>query len=315
MKKAGHDLLRLAAGAGAAAALLISLCGCAGGAGKDDGSGSAIPPPAAATGRPETVRPAAAPNATTHPAEFLPIARYSLTTSDTELLEKARAQKVRTCMAGYGLTLPTQPPITADDTDRRYGVTVADDVADFGYHAPTHPMPSALPLTRDQRLALSGPEGIGKPADTAVALAGHPVLAGGCQQQALDAVFGDRTPLPGSDVAAGISHDGYQQSMRDPAVVKAFGTWSACMKTKGFGYADPVRAAAAFTGPAPTAKEKKVAAADAACKQQVGLVPVWFQAETRAEDALIAPQTAVLAPVLARHEQQIANARAILGRG
>lgn len=257
--------------------------------------------------------PSKPPDPAIQPSLFLPIARYSLSDADAALLDKAVDISIGQCMAGFGMTWKPSSPGAQDQADRRYGVIAADEAARYGYHQAPQPADSKPSLSPDEQVALIGPAAVGKPADAVVRIKGRTVPSGGCQQQGQQAVRPEAAPLPGSDVASGISGDGYQQSIKDPTVQKVFRSWSQCMKAGGYSYADPLRAVDAFASAAKvTQQEKAVAATDVACKEQVHLVTVWLAAESRIERAMITPRTAVLAPVLTRHHQQVARAEAII---
>lgn len=262
--------------------------------------------------------PAPSPDPTTAPSLFLPIAKYSLSPSDELLLGRATNAVIETCMARFGLTWKATPYVTPPSgsiQDRRYGVTSGADAAVNGYHLPAAAPPAHPKESPDERLALIGPEAIGRPAGSAVELSGRKVPLGGCQGEAQRAVDGAPGALPAAEVASRISGESYRASLADPAVQKVFAAWSACMRTRGFSYRDPISAIGSFSDKAATAAEKKVATADVLCKQRTNLVPVWFASDARVQRTMIAPQAAVLAAILTRHHQQVARARAILGAG
>ncbi|MGH3974569.1 MAG: hypothetical protein ACRDS9_14755 [Pseudonocardiaceae bacterium] len=76
----------------------------------------------------------------------------------------------------------------------------------------------------------------------------------------------------------------FQASLEEPQVVQAFGTWSSCMKVKGFRYSDPFAPfgdAAWAESRRPSAQEIIVAQADVRCKQKTDLVSIWSDVEER----------------------------------
>ncbi|WP_433891804.1 hypothetical protein [Streptomyces sp. CA-111067] len=292
--------------------LMGAVAGCAG-AGR---SAATQVLPSAATAATASVPPA---SPTNQPSLFLPIAKYSLAADDSLLLDEAVNVLIGHCMARFGFAWTGEkasPVVPGAVQDRRYGLTAATDPAANGYHLPPNPKPSLPKLSADERLALIGPDLMGRTAGATVRFKGRAVPPDGCQggaQRTMDQ--GMTTPLPGSAVASDISAQSFEKSQQDPAVRRAFTAWSGCMKAKRFSYPDPLHAGDEFTGKTASAKEKKAAVADVACKRKTNLSRVWFDAETRIQRALIAPKTAVLAPVLARHQQQVARARAILAKG
>ncbi|CAG7647438.1 hypothetical protein [Actinacidiphila bryophytorum] len=305
----------------AAVLLLASAAGCGGHAGPAHPrtrTTAAAPATTDGAAKANGIAPAPSPDPATAPSLFLPIARYSLSPSDELLLGRATNAVIEKCMARFGLSWKPAPFVTPPSgviQDRRYGVTSGADAAVNGYHLPAAAPPAHPKESPHERLALIGPEAIGDPAGSTVELSGRKVPVGGCQGEAQRAVDGDPGALPASEVASRISGESYRASLADPAVQKVFAAWSACMRTRGFSYRDPISAIGSFSEKTASAAEKKVATADVLCKQRTDLVPVWFASDARVQRTMIAPQSAVLATILTRHHQQVARAKAILGAG
>ncbi|MDR3361168.1 MAG: hypothetical protein LBO20_11145 [Bifidobacteriaceae bacterium] len=112
----------------------------------------------------------------------------------------------------------------------------------------------------------------------------------------------------------------------DAGVAAAAAEWSKCMAEDGYRYANPEEPFAefagftlvdgnpvrAYTSMAAGAEEKRVAAADGACKEKVGFWDAVKEAEAAAEKAAGAEMRSDLDTVLAAHERKAQNAEAIL---
>ncbi|MFD5620354.1 hypothetical protein [Streptomyces yangpuensis] len=92
--------------------------------------------------------------------------------------------------------------------------------------------------------------------------------------------------------------------MRLPAVTKALAEWSQCMDGKGHkGLTTPFDAAnrVPHVVGRPSPEEIAIAVAEVDCKQQTGLVDVWFKEESRLQTALVAQHLGRLDPIRSRN--------------
>ncbi|MFJ1600279.1 hypothetical protein [Streptomyces sp. NPDC088261] len=99
----------------------------------------------------------------------------------------------------------------------------------------------------------------------------------GCTAEAQRQLYGDlRAWFTVSTVARTLDEQRRRQVINDRAFTKAVGTWSHCMKERGFTYDSPGQARAAFmndggTRTAPGRKEIRTAAAEVRCADLTGL--------------------------------------------
>jgi hypothetical protein len=106
----------------------------------------------------------------------------------------------------------------------------------------------------------------------------------------------------------------WEQSKRDPRVVRAFRAWSVCMREHGFRYADPVvvNGDERWQSAAPSATEIATATADVACKRQTNLVDVWFGFEAAAQRRAISGHEREFQALRVAKQRLLANARALI---
>ncbi|MBJ6641345.1 hypothetical protein H4K36_32280 [Streptomyces sp. DHE7-1] len=228
----------------------------------------------------------------------LPLEAYMQTYSDTVTLDTATRHLQEKCMAGYGFDVKltvagaTPPPNDNDaNMERRYGLTDRATAAKYGYGLPDaltdQPRQKVPSLTETQVEVLTGH---GKPTKAGadgsfVAKAapktynGKKIPAKGCVGYAAEKIG---KPAADFQLVSELNGRSFLESMRVPAVKKAMGAWSQCMKGKGYEAATPTESAelVPHTDPA-SQKEIDVALAEIDCKQRTGLVNVWFKAETK----------------------------------
>jgi hypothetical protein len=100
-----------------------------------------------------------------------------------------------------------------------------------------------------------------------------------------------------------LPNEGPPTPVSDSRYVSVVNDWSACMKTRGFTYADPLSAIAderwRFELSGPSSAQKATAAADIACKQQTNLVAKAAAIQAAYDQAYITSHRAELAAVSA----------------
>ncbi|MET8584827.1 hypothetical protein ABZX39_28715 [Streptomyces collinus] len=246
----------------------------------------------------------------------LPIAAYSLTPAQSELIQSAEQKLEQKCLARYGISYSfTRQPET-HSADRRYGLSSPDEASAYGYHLPPSPRASDPPIPPGMLTVLRGGDDRGR-SGKQVTYHGKAVPKGGCRAEAFGRVEGKYARPDISAVAAGIADGSYAESMRQPAVAAAFRTWSRCMaESGGYRYASPMDPldAPAFAGKRPGAHEIPTAVADVACKRRTRLLPVWFGVEARIQATLIGKRAAALSELRRIHRAQVAQAKAVLGQ-
>jgi hypothetical protein len=162
---------------------------------------------------------------------------------------------------------PSLPTLGGDnDMDARYGINDLDQARNFGYH----PDPEAQKAYDD---AIN--------AD----IAGNATTD---QKSLLDCVTRTNQSAPRvstPELIDRIGGNSWKEAQETPAVRKVFADWSACMKDKGYTYAEPMDAnddpawAASEPGKA-SARERAVAVADVECRDEHHVEKTWFDAET-----------------------------------
>lgn len=247
----------------------------------------------------------------------LPLAVYSYSDADYEVIRSAEQILARDCMKDFGLAYqPPKDPPPAAAQDRRYGLTDKESAARHGYRMPPQQEAPEARLTKDQIKVLYGNRSVGADAakNADLRYRGKKVPDQGCLGAA---VLGFRKPYEdeaGAEVASRISTASYEDSQKTPEVRAVFGKWSACMKQEGYDYASPMDAMSApsFVRGKPSATEKKTAVADVSCKRETGLPDVWFAAESSIQKDMIKADAEALGRLGELHEKKLRAARKII---
>ncbi|MGI5472261.1 hypothetical protein [Streptomyces sp. CA-132043] len=231
----------------------------------------------------------------------LPFDRYELTQSQYNASQNATDLLIRQCMQRKGLDWEVieRPTRVTDLTNRRrYGVVEIKVARAYGYHAP---------------LALRDPDGT-KRADerrlrtlsTAQQKAALGQEDGQENGQENGQESGNNQDTCNAQAAAQLDDSGgdytlfnelspkyLKDSQREPEVKKAMNGWSRCMKADGKDYASPYDAMNAKkwwqdeTAQIGGAEERTTAVRDVHCKEESGLVDVWYAAESELEKAAV----------------------------
>ncbi|WP_424217122.1 hypothetical protein ACN20G_34090 (plasmid) [Streptomyces sp. BI20] len=292
--------------ASAVVALAVALGGCAT-VGPAPTSDRAPAPPGASASTPGS-SPSAVPLPPSgrhgaDPASWrLPLDAYRLEPADRARIHAAHTLVAARCMTEAGF--PDTPDVTwtppgwrtgEADTARRYGVREPAAAAEEGY-----------------RQAQVTAEAIDR--DIAAENAGSPEERAARKRCASDASL--TVPLPSNTPAMErINTHSFEVSRTDPAVRSAFTRWSACMKTKGLVYADPMAARqdprfATLAGP--TRAERDTARADAECRRRHGVDEARFDAENRYQAPKVAEARAELDHARGIFLATLEKARALL---
>jgi hypothetical protein len=193
----------------------------------------------------------------------------------------AAAQDVRMkrCMARKGLSwrVIPQPPAEApaELNRRRYGIVEPKVSRVFGYHMTPDPPrrkqydaaagERLRSLTREESLAAYGRDG-----------------ESGCDLEAYESLV--EGGKPDYSMFNRISGDVYEASKKEPRVLDAMASWSACMKKKGYDYAHPMKAASDrkwMRTRRPSPEELATATSDVACQKSSRITRTWYAAEKR----------------------------------
>lgn len=247
----------------------------------------------------------------------LPIAVYSYSDADYEVIRSAEQILTRDCMEDFGLTYrPTKNPNPAVAQDRRYGITDMDSAVRYGYRMPPQQDTPEAKLTKDQIKVLYGKRSLGENSAKAAKLEyrGKEIPEDGCLGSA---ILGFRAPYEdkaGAEAASRISTASYENSQKVPEVRAVFEKWSSCMKQKRYDYASPMDAleTPAFLQGKASADERKTAVADVSCKQRTGLLETWFDAESAIQKDMIKTDVKALRKLGDLHRKKLSAARKIL---
>ncbi|MGW0336666.1 hypothetical protein ACWD0J_33310 [Streptomyces sp. NPDC003011] len=247
----------------------------------------------------------------------LPIAAYSYSDADYEVIQSAERVLTRDCMKDFGLSYtPAKTPAPAAGPDRRYGLSDLATAGRYGYRLPPEPAAPQPQLSKDETTVLYGKRSLGDSGqqDAKLTFRGREIPAEGCLGKA---ILDFRKPYEypaGSRTASRIATASYEDSLKDPAVRAVFGKWSSCMRRKGYDYASPMDAleTPAFREGKVSAEEKETAVADVSCKQNTGLLDTWFDAEAAIQKDMIAKDPEPLRKLDEMHREKVRAAREIL---
>ncbi|MFI5977230.1 hypothetical protein [Streptomyces sp. NPDC051452] len=205
--------------------------------------------------------------------------------------------------------------------DSPYGVDDPDQAAEHGYHNRQR-QDSAQPLEwpADQYVALTARYETGDSHRSH----GQPVPEGGCLGEAMRRLYGSgprTTKVNGLRLSGPYSsameiwYESHKKARKDPGWKKADRAWAACMKDKGYRYADPDKASldtAWFRTEGPSGKEKETAAADARCKLDTGYIDTVHAIEAGAQKAAIVRRRKDLDAARAANERAVDSARRVI---
>ncbi|MFD8264713.1 hypothetical protein ACGF14_08810 [Streptomyces althioticus] len=231
----------------------------------------------------------------------LPIGAYGIGEEEGYVLDQARVAVVNRCLARspVDFRLPSPPKVDESGYSRRYGVIDAHVAATYGYHD-----------ARDESAASVPPEPNAKEKKLLFGQDGR----GGCMREANLALGSDTVPSRGVDIARTIDVTSFQESQKLPEITEVFSEWSSCMSRRGWDYPSPMAAAGGdwFVSASPSPQEKRVAQADAACKDEVDLVDRWHRAESKLQQRMIRDNTEELEGLKRFHSGMVEKARSLL---
>lgn len=252
----------------------------------------------------------------------LPLTAYRPTGAEYTRIDEAKADLTRQCMEGLGFTGFQPAPVQSlgpgrdgadameDLDDLRYGTYDPVQAAKNGYkpdfvvnrkNAFVDP-PAAPDRSPEEWLALTGTKkersDSPKSGLTAPKLkSGAAVPYGGCLYQSLQKVTGGKPVI--ADLVINLSGQSFKSSLEDRRVKDVFADWSSCMKSKGYSYADPMKANddPRFSAKNATAAEIETAKADVACKDKVHLIKVWNSVDVEIQKRLMREHGTELAQI------------------
>ncbi|WP_432043757.1 hypothetical protein [Streptomyces cadmiisoli] len=275
------------------------------------------------------------PTATNDAPTPVPVEKYLLSDEEWHTLEKADHLLRKRCMQRFGFAYPItfkdSEPLGYSLTTYRYGILDPDYATQNGYRTPRALNARSVDqenrkrnaqleeLSYAAKLVLFGvqPEKNGRPVATGENLRNYEKIPkGGCLNEALKSLYGDSSAGTDSPVAVDVNLKSFNQTLRDPSVLKAFAGWSSCMKRKGYVYATPMQASgdprwAASPG---SSDEKVTAKADVECKIQHNVAGVWNAADVSYQNRMIKRHSTELRAVETSIDRQVERARAILAK-
>ncbi|MER5557349.1 hypothetical protein ABT071_01855 [Streptomyces sp. NPDC002506] len=229
----------------------------------------------------------------------LPIETYMFSKSQVHTMNSRRAALMADCVKRAGLPAPDPAPDAPDldgrtETDLRYGIHDAALAARRGYH------PDAADQEAHDRAIAAG---------AAVPAGADGAVVRGCSDEA-----GVTVPAPTqAEVVEAIARDSYARSARTPDVTAVFARWSACMKAKGYSYAQPMDVnddPRFHDRDGVRDAEIATATADVACRRRIPVAKVWFEAESALQTEAIKANQGVLNTVRAGIEEAVGRAAA-----
>ncbi|MFD5200647.1 hypothetical protein ACFWM7_10945 [Streptomyces sp. NPDC058375] len=247
----------------------------------------------------------------------LPIQAYLPTDQEQAQLSQAKKILVSDCMKEFGFNwtpapdLPRIGPKTL--TDWRYGIHEMALAKERGYK----------PDAKEQEVydeAVKRGAVDGATADGPETKA----LNGG-----IDEVEGKKVPKDGcvgsanreidvetlqARTALGLANAAFLEAKEDSGVVKAFASWSACMKRSGYDYKQPLDASddTKFQAPEVSPEEVATATADITCRQKTDVAWIWFQAEAALQKSAIDAHAEELSAEGKRIDAAVRNASKIV---
>ena len=244
----------------------------------------------------------------------LPLDDYATSAVDGYAWKVAVQDQWRACMARYGFSdfgppqISEQSAIAQADSalGRRYGISDLDLAKKFGYHLPT-----GVPETSYWEPAAGAESAVFTGAGAEVdggTYEGKAVPEGGCR--------GETTrmyPMPRTPEAEQVGITVFEETRKNPEVVKAVAQWVSCMKQKGYERSHPLEdlGKLGLSPSAPTVGSEEIAqaVADVSCKGESGLIGVWNAQESAGQEKAIKGNAAKLAKEKSVKDKNTAKVR------
>ncbi|MFD0719312.1 hypothetical protein [Streptomyces globosus] len=232
----------------------------------------------------------------------LPLEAYQPSTEQTRTISSARDGLIDQCMdaAGYPQWTPAPdlPRLDgASPMDSRYGIHNAQRAAKRGYHPD-----EATQKEYSAAVAVGAVDQSGSDAKVLRKCAGQADAKAPQAQQ--------------SEAVSKADASSFLASMKDPAVLEVFAKWSACMKAKGYVYAEPMDAHedVRFHDPSMvTELEIATATADVQCRAEHKVQKVWFDVETRLQQKTIKENQPAFEEAKKVNQEAVRKSSAVLG--
>ncbi|MGW4506842.1 hypothetical protein ACWENO_19620 [Streptomyces sp. NPDC004436] len=231
----------------------------------------------------------------------LPLEAYQLTTEQARTISSARDGLIDQCMdaAGYPQWTPAPDLPRLDGVspmDSRYGIHDAQRAAKRGYHPD-----EAVQKEYSAAVSVGAVDQSGSDAK---------VLRKCADQASAKAPQAQR-----SEAISKAEASSFLASKKDQAVLDVFAKWAACMKAKGYSYADPMEARedVRFHDPSVvTELEIATATADVQCRTEHKVQKVWFDVETRLQQKTIKEDQPAFEEAKKANDESVKKSSAVL---
>ncbi|WP_424861519.1 hypothetical protein [Streptomyces sp. MMS24-I29] len=240
----------------------------------------------------------------------MPIEEYSVSPTDYTFIQNAKIALVNKCLKDLGsdYSLPSMgdPVIQAS---RRYGIMDYETASKYGYHMPPEEPRAdgdANSLSADERRLIFGELVKGEPRGR--------VPSGGCYGEAESVINGPNVPDSAISFASQVNGKSFEDSLKDPRLVKINKKWARCMAREGYEYETPMQAVSdsKFQKGDPGEEERRVAMADVNCKDATSLIEIWSEIESERQVGMIQENVDLLNRLKAFQNLQKRNALKVI---
>jgi len=274
-----------------------------------------------------------------------PLDAFSLTPTQSRLIDQAANLLASKCMAERGFVMPPYPTVTAtapaqNELVIRFGVGILSEVEEFGYDPPPQYFPSrpspppgdtdrpgvtnqsdpvyeAALLGRPEDrpstppIAYSDGSQFFTPAFTADSCVGRAYAGIGLKDAA---AVQDIVSAGGSAEVGELSRESRNRTASDARVLQVIRDWSRCMAESGFTTPNPTDAANTY---GPGAKNQSVAAAtaDVKCKYQTNYFGIQYAVTVAYQQELVDRDLALLESLADAHATILDKANAVIQAG
>lgn len=246
----------------------------------------------------------------------LPLEKYLSTYPEEIAVQGARDTVETSCMKRHGfrdwrtepLGVLPPPGNTAANMKRRYGLSDLAVAEKYGHHLPQDSVGRAVPRKAETAEAASVLRGVTHEGKRLRSFGGVSVPKGGCTGETLD-----RVGILDDPLAEELNGQSFLLSQEKPAVKQAMADWSRCMKESGFDVATVWDMEEVYDEMSATVTDAEIASAvaEVKCKQETGLIEVWFQEEVKIQQGLIKGNRKDLSAAKARNEDVLKRAAAV----
>jgi hypothetical protein len=232
----------------------------------------------------------------------LPLDAYALTDAQASEVSYLSQLFLKSCMAGQKFDFPAGltvadvtlgARISAEFTSRLWGVSDLSAAREYGYHLP--------PWT----------SGTGVPEPPGKMPVAEQRAYATCRTSVIDQVAAE-IPGPPAQLVGTLESESWFDAKASARMRAVFARWSACMRSRGYHYSDPLQAAEAAKLANPvtevplpvTPAEVRTAVADIGCKHVTGLLTIANVVQSAIQDRMIRQHAAQMAIIKAQVQAQ-----------